>query len=78
MTCIVGLEHNNSVYIGGDSLGSTSGVTIVRQDKKVFHNGETLIGFTSSYRMGQLVTRLKFPNLLSATLIAGWSILSLN
>jgi hypothetical protein len=55
MTCIVGLEHEGSVYIGGDSAG-VSGLDIhVRTDEKVFTNGNFIFGFTTSFRMGQLL-----------------------
>lgn len=59
MTCIVGLVDKGSVYIGGDSAG-VSGLSItVRADEKVFSNGPFVMGFTSSFRMGQLL-RYKF------------------
>lgn len=57
MTCIVGLVHKGSVYIGGDSAavwGGSLGI-VVRNDRKVFRNGEFVMGFTSSFRMGQLL-----------------------
>lgn len=56
MTCIVGLAHEGVVYIGGDSAGVADdwGLT-VRADSKVFQNGPFLIGFSSSFRMGQLL-----------------------
>ena len=55
MTCIVGLEHKGKVWIGGDSLG-VSGLDIShRSDEKVFKNGEFVMGFTSSFRMGQIL-----------------------
>lgn len=57
MTCIVGLKHGGKVYIGGDSIGfcpSTYAKT-VRADEKVFHNGEFIFGFTTSFRMGQIL-----------------------
>jgi ATP-dependent protease HslVU (ClpYQ) peptidase subunit len=57
MTCIAGLIDNGKVYIGGDSAGvspSTYGLT-VRADSKVFKKGEFIFGFTSSFRMGQLL-----------------------
>ncbi len=62
MTCIVGLVDGNDVWMGGDSAG-VSGLDItVRSDSKVFHNGEFLIGFTNSFRMGQLLAcRLEPP-----------------
>jgi ATP-dependent protease HslVU (ClpYQ) peptidase subunit len=55
MTCIVGLIAEGKVFIGGDSAGVTSYRLQVRRDKKVFKNGPYLIGYTSSFRMGQLL-----------------------
>jgi ATP-dependent protease HslVU (ClpYQ) peptidase subunit len=55
MTCIVGLEHHNKVYIGGDSAGVAGLSVTVRADEKVFINGKCLMGFTSSFRMGQVL-----------------------
>ncbi len=55
MTCIVGLVDNGKVYLGGDSLGVAGLDATVRRDKKVFRNGEFIMGFTTSYRMGQLL-----------------------
>ena len=55
MTCIVGLVRKGRVYLGGDSAG-VSGLDIVaRKDTKVFFNGEFIMGFTSSFRMGQVL-----------------------
>ena len=55
MTCIVGLVSEGKVYIGGDSAG-VGGLSLSRRaDKKVFRNGDFLMGFTSSFRMGQLL-----------------------
>lgn len=55
MTCIVGLVHEGSVYIGGDSAGVGGWTIHGRSDEKVFRNGAFLFGFTSSFRMGQLL-----------------------
>ncbi len=55
MTCIVGIAENGKVYIGGDSAGVAGLDLTVRSDEKVFLNGECLFGFTSSFRMGQLL-----------------------
>jgi hypothetical protein len=42
--------------MGGDSAGSNSNWELtVRADEKVFKNGDYLMGFTSSFRMGQLL-----------------------
>lgn len=55
MTCIVGLVEDGNVYIGGDSAG-VAGLSIsIRSDEKVFGNGPFIMGFTSSFRMGQLL-----------------------
>jgi ATP-dependent protease HslVU (ClpYQ) peptidase subunit len=55
MTCIVGIAENGKVYIGGDSAGVSGLDLTVRADEKVFKNDECLFGFTSSFRMGQLL-----------------------
>jgi len=55
MTCIVGLEANGKVIIGGDSAGIADYDLTVRRDPKVFRNGPFLIGYTDSFRMGQLL-----------------------
>lgn len=61
MTCIVGIvdKENGVTYIGGDSLGSSSSFKCVRNDRKVFKvkgSNNSCIGFTTSYRMGNLLT----------------------
>ena len=55
MTCIVGLAEGGLVYMGGDSAGVSNLDIKVRADRKVFRNGPALFGFTSSFRMGQLL-----------------------
>lgn len=55
MTCIVGLVENDTVWLGADSAGVAGRDLTVRSDPKVFINGEYAIGFTSSFRMGQLL-----------------------
>ncbi len=62
MTCIVGLVEDGKVYIGGDSAGVGGLCLTVRADPKVFKVGEALIGYTSSFRMGQILRyKLKLP-----------------
>lgn len=59
MTCIVGVAEKGKVYLGGDSAG-VGGLSItIRSDEKVFKNGKFIMGFTTSFRMGQLL-RYKF------------------
>lgn len=55
MTCIVGLVQKGQVFIGGDSAGVGGYGLVVRVDRKVFRNGDFVMGFTSSFRMGQLL-----------------------
>lgn len=55
MTCIVGVAHNGKVWIGGDSIGVSGYTGVVRRDQKVFRVGRCLIGYTSSFRMGQIL-----------------------
>lgn len=55
MTCIVGLEAEGRVIIGADSAGVSGYDLTVRADSKVFRNGPYVMGFASSFRMGQLL-----------------------
>lgn len=55
MTCIIGLEQDGKVYIGGDSCASHSWLSDVTALPKVFRVGEFLIGYTDSFRMGQIL-----------------------
>lgn len=55
MTCIVGLVKDNKVWIGGDSAGSDDTSICIRRDPKVFKNNGFLIGYSGSFRFGQLV-----------------------
>jgi ATP-dependent protease HslVU (ClpYQ) peptidase subunit len=55
MTCIVGVAHEGQVWVGGDSAGVAGHDVTVRTDRKVFRNGAFVMGFTTSFRMGQLL-----------------------
>ncbi|WFU51760.1 hypothetical protein [Sinorhizobium terangae] len=55
MTCIVGLIDNGSVHIGGDSAGVAGHSLTIRADRKVFRKQDFIFGFTTSFRMGQLL-----------------------
>lgn len=64
MTCIVAVAQGGAVVMGGDSAGVVDGgyAITVRKDPKVFALGELVLGFTTSYRMGQLLRyALKVP-----------------
>lgn len=55
MTCIVGIAQDNHVTIGGDSAGVGGYSLSIRADTKVFRTGNYIMGFTTSFRMGQLL-----------------------
>lgn len=56
MTCIIGLEHEGSVYIGGDSAAVDNAHNISAvSEPKVFKVENFLVGYTTSFRMGQLL-----------------------
>jgi hypothetical protein len=55
LTCIVGIVEGGKVYIGGDSAGVAGYYLQSRADQKVFTNGPFVFGFTSSFRMGQIL-----------------------
>ena len=63
MTCIVGVSQSGKVCIGADSAGTGGWDQRIRSDLKVFVNGPMVFGFTSSFRMGQLLRyRLDVPH----------------
>lgn len=49
------MAHNGTVYIGGDSIASDGYSRNIMTQRKVFRVGEFLIGYTTSFRMGQLL-----------------------
>jgi len=62
MTCIVGYidKANKTVYLGGDTVSVCGTKVLTRKDSKVFartnpSKNTMLIGFTGSFRMGQLL-----------------------
>jgi ATP-dependent protease HslVU (ClpYQ) peptidase subunit len=55
MTCVVALRHENKIYMGCDSAGVGGYSRSNRLDPKIYRVGEMLIGFTTSFRMGQLL-----------------------
>ena len=55
MTCIVAIAADGHVMIGGDSAGSNGHDVQIRADEKVFKNGPMIMGFTTSFRMGDLL-----------------------
>lgn len=61
MTCIVGIAQDNTVTIGGDSAGVGGYSIQLRADTKVFRTGNYVMGFTTSFRMGQLLRYGELP-----------------
>jgi ATP-dependent protease HslVU (ClpYQ) peptidase subunit len=55
MTCIIGLVREGAVYMGGDSAAASGWNVQITQEPKVFRRDDILIGFTTSFRMGQLL-----------------------
>ena len=55
MTCIIGLMDNENIYMGGDSAASDGNAYRIQTNRKVFRNGPMLMGYSTSYRMGQLL-----------------------
>jgi hypothetical protein len=56
MTCIVGIVKEGVIYMGGDSAGVAGLDVEEREDEKVFVlQDKFLIGFTTSFRMGNLL-----------------------
>ena len=55
MTCIAAVAEGGNVWMGADSAGVAGLSLSVRRDPKIYRVGEFLFGFTSSFRMGQLL-----------------------
>jgi len=55
MTCVIGFTDGENIYMGADSAAVANYSIRRRSDPKVFINGEFIIGYTSSFRMGQLL-----------------------
>lgn len=58
MTCIAGLVHEGSVYLGGDSATSTriaGSSVVIKANPKVFCVGPFVIGVAGQPRVGQLL-----------------------
>lgn len=64
MTCIVGLEYDGKVYMGGDSAAVANSNLQLSNTPKVFKKQKLLIGYTWSFRMGQIIQYAKaFPKI---------------
>lgn len=67
MTCIAALVDNGRGFMGADSAGVGGYSLTIRADAKLFERDGYVIGFTSSFRMGQLIRyRIQLPQLPGA------------
>ena len=55
MTCVVGLVQGGTVYIGADAAAVQGWTRRTSRVGKVFRRGPFLVGYTTSFRMGQLL-----------------------
>jgi hypothetical protein len=55
MTCIVGIEHEGKVYIGGDRAQANESHTAAMSGPKVFVKNNIAFGYTTSFRFGNLL-----------------------
>jgi len=55
MTAIVGFVKNGNVYMAGDTLGSNGFTKSEYTESKVFINGDFILGYTSSFRFGEIL-----------------------
>lgn len=55
MTCIIGYSHNGKAYVGADSLGSNGWTKAQYDTPKLFEVHGMVIGYTTSYRFGQVL-----------------------
>lgn len=69
MTCVVGVEKDGAVWLAGDSacLDVEGDAVVTQRQSKVFRRGPYCIGFSGSFRIGNLFKYdLKLPNTLSS------------
>ena len=55
MTCIIGLEEDDGVYLAADSSASDGYISFRTDECKVFINSPFIIGYTTSFRYGNLL-----------------------
>lgn len=62
MTAIAAITDGTTIWIGGDSAGVSGYDLTIRADEKVFASGPYVLGFSTSFRMGQILRyRLEPP-----------------
>jgi len=56
MTCIIAIKDGTTIHMGADSAGTGGDFSQrTRNDSKICHVGPFMFGFTTSFRMGQLL-----------------------
>jgi len=55
MTCIVGMEYNDRVFMAGDIQGTNWNNKVVHTTPKVFSRRGVVFGYAGSYRFGQVL-----------------------
>lgn len=55
MTCVVGIEVDGGVLLGADSIASNGVDACIRCDRKLIRLGPYAFGFTTSWRMGDIL-----------------------
>ncbi|AGG58225.1 hypothetical protein VPDG_00064 [Vibrio phage henriette 12B8] len=55
MTCIVAKVEDGKIHIAGDKLSSNGYTKLITTKPKIFKNGDFVFGYTTSFRMGQLI-----------------------
>ncbi len=61
MTCIVGVVAGGKVLLGSDSITADGYTVHVTPTRKVCRAGEYVFGFTTSWRMGQILKTVQWP-----------------
>lgn len=72
MTCIVAIGDGTSVVMGGDSAAVCDQDITLTAHPKVFAKGGWLIGYTWSFRMGQLLEHAWEPPRFPGGSVHGW------
>jgi len=56
MTCIIGIIDKEDIYFGSDSAGVDPYYNLIKlKEPKIFCNGPFVFGYTTSFRMGQIL-----------------------
>lgn len=61
MTCIISFFNNDRIVLAGDKIGVSGNFKAIIKEPKVFFNCDFMIGYTTSFRMGQLLNHTWKP-----------------